>query len=191
MHVEFPQGSIRDWRSRDSEPLARLADNANVARHLRDRFPHPYTRRHAEEWIRQSFLDEPKCSFALTVAGALAGGIGLVLNEDVHRASAEIGYWLGEPYWGRGIMTEAVTIFTDYAFGAYVLVRLYALVLEHNLASARVLEKAGYVFEGRLRKSAIRNGRAWDELLFAKINESHKVQEGRKDQDGSRIRDSG
>jgi RimJ/RimL family protein N-acetyltransferase len=89
----------------------------------------------------------------------------------VHRRSAEIGYWLGEPFWGRGIMSEAVPAFTAYAFATFDVCRLYASVFEWNPASARILEKAGYVCEGRLRKSVVKDGRTIDQLLFACVRE--------------------
>ena len=101
----------------------------------------------------------------------MVGSIGLTLQEDVHRRSAEIGYWLGEPFWGRGIMSEAVPAFTAYAFATFDVCRLYATVFEWNPASARILEKAGYVLEGRLRKSVTKDGRIIDQFLFACVRE--------------------
>ena len=99
--------------------------------------------------------------------GEAAGSIGFVVQPDVHRLSAEIGYWLGEAYWGRGIATEALRAVTAFAFEAHGLVRLFAGVFAWNTASMRVLEKAGYVREGVLTQSAIKDGRVIDQVLYA------------------------
>ena len=101
--------------------------------------------------------------------GVLAGGIGLLPGEDIHILTAEIGYWLGEPFWGRGLATAAVSAFTAHAFANLGLRRVFARVLDWNPASARVLEKCGYVLEGRLRRGAIKDGKVVDELLYAKL----------------------
>jgi ribosomal-protein-alanine N-acetyltransferase len=169
MRIAFPGGEIRPWRAEDAPALVSLADNRKVWRNLRDRFPNPYGLPDARRWIREASSQKPPCHFAITAGNELAGGIGLILGEDVHARSAEIGYWLGEPFWGRGIMTLALSGFSDHAFAAFDVCRLYALVLEWNAASARVLEKSGYVQEGRLRKSAFKDGEMTDEFLYAKV----------------------
>lgn len=171
MRIEFPGGAIRPWRSDDAPVLAPLADDRDIWRNLRDRFPSPYNLSDAKRWIREASSQKPACHFAVEADGALAGGIGLIVGEDVHHRSAEIGYWLGRPYWGRGIMTAAVRAFGEFAFATFDLCRLYALVLEWNGGSKRVLEKAGFVCEARLRRSAFKDGVAADEFLFAKILE--------------------
>ena len=134
---------------------------------LRDRFPHPYTIDDAREFIRFARGDDPETAFAITVNDLPVGSIGVVLRDDVERCSAEIGYWLGELHWGRGIATHALAGFTRFAFTAYALERLYALPLASNRASCRVLEKAGYRLEGRMRRSAIKDGIVQDQLLYA------------------------
>ena len=171
MKLPFPGGAIRSWSPGDLEELSRLADNRNVWRNLRDRFPNPYSRRDAKAWIKGVTRQIPCAHFAVEAGGRLAGGIGLMAQEDIHRGTAELGYWLGEPYWGRGIMTGAVGAFAAYAFNAFKLRRLYALVLDWNPASARVLEKTGFMLEGRLRCSALKDGAVVDELLYARINQ--------------------
>jgi len=140
-----------------------------IWRNLRDAFPHPYTLANAEHWIRSANPATPVTNFAIVVDGTAVGGIGLVLKDDVFRRSAEIGYWLGEEYWGRGIVTEAVRAVTDYAFATFDLCRVYAGVFEWNSASMRVLEKAGYEFECRMRKSVIKDGEIIDELIYAMV----------------------
>ncbi|HEU4403612.1 MAG TPA: GNAT family protein [Candidatus Polarisedimenticolia bacterium] len=161
---------IRSWRLADAPSLARHANGRGVWLNVRDRFPHPYTLADADRWIRRAVETTPETQFAIVV-GEAVGGIGLEPKTDVERRSAEIGYWLGEPFWGRGIATEAVRAMTDFAFTHFDLCRLEALVFEWNPASARVLEKAGYQLEGRLRKSVLKDGRMIDSLLYAIIRE--------------------
>ena len=160
---------MRSWRSSDVDALAQHANNRNIWINLRDRFPHPYTKRDARAFIRAARAQRPETAFAIVVDGEAVGGIGFVLNADVERVSAEIGYWLAEPLWGRGIATEVLVAVTAYAGATDALTRLYALPFAGNRASCRVLEKAGYVLEGRLRRSAIKDGRITDQLQYAFI----------------------
>jgi RimJ/RimL family protein N-acetyltransferase len=146
------------------------ANNINVAQHLRDRFPHPYTAAHASAFLSQTSRADPPASIAIEVDGAAAGGIGYVRGTDVERFSAEVGYWLGEEHWGRGIMTEALTMFTRHLFLDVGLLRAYALPLAENAASIRVLEKAGYTREGLLRASCVKYGLRRDQWMYACIN---------------------
>ena len=171
MKLELKTCTLRSWEWRDRESIVRYANNPKVARNLRDRFPHPYTDRDARNWLDVVVDAEPETNFAITVAGEAVGGIGYTLQYDVDRRSAEIGYWLGEEFWGRGITTEALIAVTDHAFANHDLCRVYAHVFEWNPASARVLEKAGYAFEGRLRKSVIKEGQTIDQLMYAIIRE--------------------
>jgi RimJ/RimL family protein N-acetyltransferase len=138
---------------------------------LRDRFPHPYTAADAERWIRQATQATPETHFAIAVAEEAVGGVGLDLKTDVHRRSAELGFWLGEAFWGRGIATEVARAMTDFAFSNFDLCRVYAEVFEWNPASVRVLEKVGYSFEGRLRKSVTKDGQTIDQMVYAIIRE--------------------
>ncbi len=147
----------------------KYGNNVKVWQHLRDRFPHPYTRAHAIDWLRHVRRQEPTCDFAIAAELELIGGVGVHVQDDVHRRSAEIGYWLGEPFWGHGIATHAVDAMTDYAFATYPLVRIYANVFEGNPASVRVLEKVGYEFEGRLRKSVYKDGKLLDQLIYGMV----------------------
>jgi RimJ/RimL family protein N-acetyltransferase len=113
----------------------------------------------------------PETQFAIEAEGEAVGGVGVFLQQDVERYSAEIGYWIGEAFWGRGLATAVVRVFTDYAFDTFELCRIYANVFEWNPASCRVLEKAGYVLEGRLRSSAVKDGFVLDGFLYAKVRE--------------------
>jgi RimJ/RimL family protein N-acetyltransferase len=147
--------------------MARLADNRKIWLNLRDAFPHPYAVRDAREFIKMARTRTPETMFAIAVDGEPAGGIGFVLHPDVERVSAEIGYWLGEPFWGRGIAAQALAAVTRHAIGTHALTRMYALPFARNAASCRVLEKAGYVLEARLRRSAIKDGVIIDQLQYA------------------------
>lgn len=162
---------VRDWRHEDAPSLARHADNPRVWANLRDRFPSPYSLEDAEHWVRHAGRALPATDFAIQVEGEAAGGIGVVLRDDVDRVSAELGFWLGEPFWGRGVMTGAVTSFVPWAFERFDLSRIFAQVFAFNAASARVLEKAGFVLEATLRRSAIKGGAITDQWQFAKVRE--------------------
>lgn len=145
----------------------RHANNRHIWVNLRDRFPHPYTSDDAARWMLWVLAERPETNFAIAVGDEAVGGIGYEIQPDVHRLSAEIGFWLGEAHWGHGIMTEALRAVTDHAFHTHGLLRLYAGVFEWNPASMRVLEKAGYTREARLRNSAIKDGKVIDQMLYA------------------------
>ena len=143
------------------------ANNHEVWLNLRDRFPQPYTPTDAKTWIQAVAGRDPPTDFAIEVSGEAIGGIGVMLHKDVERVSTELGYWLGKIFWDRGIMSVAVRAATEYAFSSFGLTRLYALPYARNLASIRVLEKAGFTREGVLRRSAIKEGVVLDQVLFA------------------------
>jgi ribosomal-protein-alanine N-acetyltransferase len=147
--------------------LVEQANNREIWINLRDRFPHPYTRADGQSFIKLARRMEPETFFAIAVDDLAVGGIGFVMQVDVERISAEVGYWLGESFWGRGIVTEALVAVTHHAIERHGLTRLFALPFAHNVGSCRVLEKAGYVLEGRLRRSAIKNGVILDQLQYA------------------------
>jgi ribosomal-protein-alanine N-acetyltransferase len=158
---------IRSWHSSDVPSLVANANNRRIWINLRDRFPHPYTAKDGRRFVRTATQMVPESFFAIAVGGAAVGGIGFVLQPDVERVSAEIGYWLGEPFWGRGIATEALRALTAYAVEHCHLTRIFAVPFASNTASCRVLEKAGYVLEGRLRRSAVKDGAILDQLQYA------------------------
>ena len=162
---------LRRWRPSDATSLVRHANSLNVARHLRDRFPYPYTSQDASVFLAAASNEEPQTNFAIEVAGEAAGGLGYVLGTDVERYSAEVGYWLGEACWGGGIMTEALRLFTRHAFDELGLLRLFALPLADNVASIRVLEKAGYHAEGILSSSCVKFGEPRNQAIYAIVNE--------------------
>lgn len=169
MEIPLSRSTLRAWRRGDESSLVRHANNRNVWLNLRDRFPHPYTAADAEAWIGTASAESPVANFAIVLADEAVGGIGLTPGTDIFRHSAEIGYWLGEPFWGRGIATEAVRAVTAYAFEYFDVCRLEAGVFEWNPASMRVLEKVGYVREGRARLGVTKDGRRGDRLLYALV----------------------
>ncbi len=164
---------VRSWRPSDAESLARHANNRKIWINLRDAFPHPYTPRNARDFIRSVVQRTPETLFAIAIDDEPVGGIGFVLHPDVERVSAEIGYWLAEPFWGRGIATEALAAVTKHAIHTHALTRVYAVPFAWNAASCRVLEKAGYVLEARLRNSAIKDGQLTDQMQYAYIAVDH------------------
>jgi ribosomal-protein-alanine N-acetyltransferase len=162
---------VRSLVRADASSLAAYANNPRVWINLRDAFPHPYSVVDASEFIRAARAEVPEARFAIEVGGEAVGVISIAPGRDVERVTAEIGYWLGEPFWGRGIATEALRAVTAHVVETHGLTRVYALPLEWNAASRRVLEKAGYVLEGRLRRSAVKDGRVVDQFLYACVPE--------------------
>jgi ribosomal-protein-alanine N-acetyltransferase len=161
---------LRPWQYSDEASLVENANNWKVWINLTDAFPHPYKVVHARRWLAMC-QENPRRSTqrAIEVEGRAVGGIGFEPGSGIHRKTARIGYWLGEPYWGRGIATEALRLMSAYALERFELERLQAEVFEWNAASMRVLEKAGYALEGRLRRSCIKNGRMADELIYGLV----------------------
>jgi RimJ/RimL family protein N-acetyltransferase len=176
VHFVLSHCAVRSWQPDDLGSLVANADNRNLWLNLRDRFPHPYTRRAGREFIRQAMSQRPETMFAIAVDDEAVGGIGFTVLTDVERVSAEIGYWLGEPFWGRGIVTEALVAVTRYAIDTCRLTRVYALPFAYNKASCRVLEKAGYTLEAHLRRSAIKDGQIVDQLQYSFIVEAPQAQ---------------
>lgn len=160
---------LRPWQWGDEASIVRHADNRRVWMNLRDAFPHPYTSEDAMVWIAVAIEQSPVTSFAIVVDGEPVGGVGLIVQPDVERCAAEIGYWLGEAYWGRGIMTAAVRAATTYGFDVLGVERIFAGVFEWNTASMRVLAKAGYGREAVLRRSAIKDGQVIDRVIYAVV----------------------
>ncbi|MFM2358785.1 MAG: hypothetical protein RLY16_778 [Bacteroidota bacterium] len=160
---------IRAWTEADLENLVANANNIKIWNNLRNYFPSPYTEEAGKNWFAQIIGAEPLANFAIDVDGVAVGGIGLIFNSDVYYKSAEIGYWLGEAYWGQGIATEAVRQIAEYTFYYFDIIRLYAEVFETNKASMRVLEKNGFYLEGVRRKAVIKNEVLMDDYIWVKL----------------------
>jgi RimJ/RimL family protein N-acetyltransferase len=158
---------IRPWILDDAAAIQRYANSRKIWSNLRDLFPHPYSLEDARRFLGFVAKEEPRTTFAIANETEAIGCMGLRLGSDVHRKTAELGYWLGEPFWGRGIMTEAVAEFTRWALKHFDLQRIFAQPFADNTASARVLEKAGFVCEGRMRANVFKDGKVLDSLLYA------------------------
>lgn len=169
MLLDLGDLQVRSWRKSDLDALVRHANNPKIASNLRDQFPHPYTRRDGIDYLEFVRDQKPERNFALQYGGEAIGGLGFQIGVDISRASAEMGYWLSESFWGRGFATRAAQALSDWAFTEYKLTRVFALVFSHNLASARVLEKAGFQREGIMRRSAVKNGAVLDQVIYAKV----------------------
>src|SRR5262245_2881749 len=150
VRLELSRCVVRAWMRSDRDALVVQANNPAIAANLRDGFPSPYTVEAADRHIADAIARPVPTQLAIEIDGEAAGGIGLALHDDVERVSAELGYWLGERHWGRGVMTEAVRAVTDWGFATFALTRIYAVPFATSVGSLRVLEKAGYVCEGRL-----------------------------------------
>jgi [ribosomal protein S5]-alanine N-acetyltransferase len=160
---------VRGWAVADKPALVRFANNRNVWRNLTHRFPHPYTDADADAWFSLLAKKSLPTNWAIEVDGLAVGGIGADPGEGVFAKTARFGYWLGEPYWGRGIMTAAVRGTVDYIFTRFDWMRLEAPVFEWNPQSMRVLEKCGFSREGVLRKSIEKDGQVIDAVLYARL----------------------
>jgi len=174
MFEHILQGStfrLRPFRADDVTALARYANNRKIWANVRDHFPHPYTEAHAEDFITKLEAD-PLPVFAIDYEGEAAGSIGLKpLGDPIYRSSRELGFWLGEPFWGHGIMTEAVGLLTGFAFKDLGLNRLHAEVFAHNPASMHLLLKNSFQREGILRRAAIKDGKVVDMHLFGRLRD--------------------
>jgi RimJ/RimL family protein N-acetyltransferase len=158
---------LRPWNFADVPELSLLADNIHIWNQVRDYFPHPYTVKHAQEWVSMQQGKKPTTNFAIQVDGRLAGGIGLLPKEDIYRCSLEIGYWIGEPYWRKGIATEAIRVLVDAVWTEYPgVVRIYAEVFSNNTGSCRALEKNGFRLESVRRNAVIKNGVIGDDMVW-------------------------
>ncbi len=164
LKMEF---KIRPWNKSDIDSLVKYANNWNVAKNMTDKFPFPYSESDGIAFIEFATKDNPIHIFTIDINGQAVGGIGIHLQDDIHRRNAELGYWLAEPFWGKGIISSAVKQAIDYAFDTFDIDRVFARPFGTNLASQKVLEKNGFVLEGRFEKVLIKNNEYLDELIYA------------------------
>ena len=167
---------LRPWNISDLDNLVRFANNKKIADNLSDAFPHPYSREdgiayitahHPDRVSHPDGVSQPGSVFAIEVNGIACGSIGIFPQTDLHRKNAELGYWLAEDYWGRGIITEAIERMIEFGFKKFDINRIFARTFSTNLASQRALEKAGMMQEARLKNSIVKNGQYLDELIFS------------------------
>lgn len=162
---------LKNWSLEHIDEMVKNANNRNVSKNLRNIFPYPYTSLDAKNFIQfcQKY-DKSKClNLAITEDEKAIGGIGITIGNDIYSKSAEIGYWLGEEFWGKGIMTKAIKDMIDIAYSRYGINRIYAVVFLHNVASCRVLEKCGFIFEGTQKKSIYKDGYLYDSQIYALV----------------------
>lgn len=159
---------LRPWRLDDLDSLVASANDESVSRGLRDRFPYPYTGDDGHAWLMRA-VDESDRSWAVEIGGQAVGGVGLHFGADVHRHAAELGYWLAQRHWGRGVMTAVLRAFVPRALQVFPLYRLHATVYETNPASARVLEKAGFEREGVQKSAVVKRGELLDVIVYARV----------------------
>ena len=161
---------LRELHLSDKSQLAKLANNKKIWDNLRDSFPYPYSKKDAELFINLTIEENPKQNFAIDYAGDLCGVIGLIIKNDIYSNSAEIGYWIGESFWGKGIATTAIELITNYGFEDLKLNRIYAGVFEFNNLSMKALENNGYKKEGIFKKAVLKNAKFLDEHRYFKLN---------------------
>jgi RimJ/RimL family protein N-acetyltransferase len=163
---------LRPWNDKDLGSLVKYANNQAIAKNLTDKFPHPYSESDGIAFIGNANEAEPLHIFAIDIHGEAVGAIGIFPQTDIHRKNAELGYWLAEPFWGKGIMSAAIREMVEYGFKTFEINRIFARPFGSNLASQRALEKAGFVLEGRFEKTILKNGTYQDELIYA-IRKKH------------------
>ena len=167
---------LREWRREDAADVAKYADNEKIARNLRDVFPHPYALADAQGFLDICIAGDLEMSLfrAIEIDGRAAGSIALCRGSDVYQKTAELGYWLAEDYWGRGIMTQAVRQLCREGFSRWDIQRIYAEPFAHNAGSRRVLEKAGFSLEGVMRRGVFKRGQVCDFCMYALLREEGK-----------------
>lgn len=168
---------LRTWKTEDAKPLAQSANNPNIAKNLRNAFPNPYTLESAIWYINDSIANAEKkqINYAIVVDGQAVGGIGIFVKDDVYEKSAELGYWLSEDYWRKGIMSKAVEIICKEAFERFDIIRIFAEPFADNAGSRRVLEKVGFTYEGTMRNGVYKNGEIHSYCMYSILREEFTV----------------
>ena len=175
MEIFFDGIILRPWSITDAPTLALIADNKKIADNLRDGFPFPYSLKDAHNWLNLILPENiPPRFFAITIDKKLIGSIGIVAKTDIYRKNFEIGYFLSEEFWGKGIVTKAIKAATSYAFRDFDIVRIYAEPFSDNSGSRRALEKAGFRLEATLKSNVIKNGFIKDSCIYSILREDCK-----------------
>ncbi len=158
---------LRPWNINDLDSLVKYANNPNIAKYLTDGFPHPYVKENGRKFIEHATADDPVHIFAIDINGEAVGGIGIHPQTDIQKKNAELGYWLAEPFWGNGIMTEAIKQIVNFAFITFDINRIFARPFGNNPGSQKILEKNGFTLEAKFDQTLIKNGQLLDELIYA------------------------
>lgn len=172
MKLEF---RLRPWDMTDLDNLVRYANNWNISKNMTDKFPFPYTEKDGKAFIEFATKDDPIHIFTIDVEGQAVGGIGIHPLDDIYRKSAELGYWLAEPFWGHSIISNAIKQAVDFAFDTYDIDRVFARPFGTNIASQRVLEKNNFILEGKFDKVLVKDGVLLDELIYAVRRENWPI----------------
>ena len=159
--------NFREWRHSDKPSLLKYANNKKIFDNMRDMFPHPYTSEAADSYLTRVTQDSPPKVFAIEVNGEVVGSVGVFQKEDVERLNAEVGYWVAEEYWGKGIATKALNYIIDYGFNTFPVTRIFAIPFPHNLASRKVIEKNGMTLEAVIKDCLIKNEQIMDMQIYA------------------------
>jgi len=165
---------LRPWNISDLDNLVKYANNWNIAKNMTDQFPYPYSEKDGKAFIEMATKDDPIHIFAIDIDGQAVGGIGIHPQNDIHRKNAELGYWLAEPFWGQGIISNAIKLIVDFAFETYAISRVFARPYGTNIASQKVLEKNHFVLEGKFDQVLIKDNLLLDELVYAIRRENWK-----------------
>jgi RimJ/RimL family protein N-acetyltransferase len=160
---------LRKYQVEYVEEFAKYRNNPNISKNGFDRTPNPYTINDATELFNKQIDKIPAERFLIFWDNQLCGEIGIWLNEDIFRVNADLGYFIAEPFWGKGIVTEAIRLMTEYTFNSFSVIRIVAGVFEHNKASMRALEKNGYILESIHKKAVIKNGQIIDDYIWVKF----------------------
>ena len=171
MEILLTNGKLRPWVEADAPAIAKHANNRKIAENMRDGFPYPYTIQDAYNWLNMT-VNTNHIMLAIEVQGEAAGGIGVMFQDNVYRLSAELGYWIGEQHWRKGITSEAIRKLSAYVFENTGVVRIYADIFSPNIPSMRTIEKAGFHLEGIHKKAVYKNGKLLDEHVYAKLKEN-------------------
>jgi len=158
--------TLRPWKDSDLDSLVKYASNKDIAKYLTNTFPYPYTAEDGKKFIEFTKSFDPIHSLAIIIEGKAIGGIGIHQKEDVYSKNAEIGYWLAEPFWGKGIMSKAIVEAIDYGFKTFDIDRIFGSVFEPNTGSQKVLEKCGFIFEAKFERTVYKNGEFLNELIY-------------------------
>jgi [ribosomal protein S5]-alanine N-acetyltransferase len=164
MHIQ-----LRPFQNSDKVALVQLANNYAIWKNVRNAFPHPYTPEAADQWLAQAQQQTPPNAFAIEVDGQFVGGIGLVPGVDISCKTAEVGYWIGEPFWGKGITSAALRQLIDIAFEERDFVMLFAYIFEYNTASMKVMEKNGFERKFVAPKTLWKENQLWDAHYYIKL----------------------
>ena len=167
--------TLRPWSINDLDSLVKYANNTNISKNLTNKFPHPYTAENGKWFIEFATKDNLIHIFAIDINGEAVGGIGIHPQDDIQCKNAELGYWLAEPFWNKGIITKAIPQIVAFGFKTYSINRIFARPFGSNTASQKVLERTGFTIEARLEKTLFKNGGYEDELIYAIRRKSTNV----------------